>query len=247
MNSFYLKTNRIFTRLRKYSWLFILLVAFGGLWYPKLGLLMIPIMITLMVMGLVRGKYWCGNLCPHGSLFDYIILPISFNRKIPRGFSSILVRSLAFVWFCYMLIQRLIKVFEIWETTAFLDKLGYIFVMNYFIVTILGTSLAILINPRAWCTFCPMGTMEVLLYKLGKLLRITRHTDKKITISDPKLCLACGKCAQVCPVQLTPYLEFSANNQFDSEACIKCSTCVKNCPAHILSLESVKKQKKRVV
>lgn len=242
MNSFYLKTNRTFTHLRKYAWLFILLVAIGGLWYPKLGLLMIPIMITLIVMGLLRGKYWCGNICPHGSLFDLIILPISFNRKIPQAFSSILIRGLAFGWFCYMLIQRLIKVFQTWETITFWDQLGYIFVTNYFVVTILGTSLAILINPRAWCTFCPMGTMENLMYKLGKALNITQHTDKLITISDPKICRACGKCAQVCPIQLTPHLEFSAENQFNSEACIKCSTCVKHCPMKILSLQPVKKK-----
>jgi NAD(P)H-flavin reductase len=39
-------------------------------------------------------------------------------------------------------------------------------------------------------------------------------------------------------MQLTPYLEFNNNNQFDNEKCIRCSTCIVNCPAKILSLSS---------
>lgn len=236
MGKFYIKSNRIFTTLRKYAWLFILLVAFGGLWYPKLGLLMIPVMISLALIGFFKGKYWCGNLCPHGSLFDYIIMPISFNRNIPGAFKSNITKTLAFAWFSYMLVQRLAKVFTIFGTAPFLDKLGFIFVMNYLVVTILGTILAIFISPRAWCSFCPMGTMEVLSYKLGKLLKLNQNSDEKITAKRAEMCHTCAKCVRVCPMQLTPYQEFSEKNQFDNEACIRCSTCVENCPAGILSL-----------
>ncbi|HAE91579.1 MAG TPA: 4Fe-4S ferredoxin, partial [Tissierella sp.] len=38
MSNQYIKTNRTFTVIRKYGWLFTLLVAIGGLWEPKLGL-----------------------------------------------------------------------------------------------------------------------------------------------------------------------------------------------------------------
>lgn len=238
MGTFYIKTNRIFSSVRKYSWLFIPPVAFGGLWYPKLGLLMIPLMTTLAVMGFLKGKYWCGNLCPHGSLFDSIIMPISINTKIPSFLKSKIAMALAFTWFMYMLGGRLVKVMAIFGSASFLDKLGYIFVINYLIVTIVGTTLALLVSPRAWCSFCPMGTLEILSYKLGKLLRLNRATDEKVTVARTELCHSCGKCSRVCPMQLTPYLEFSDQNQFDSEACIRCSTCVKNCPAGILSLNN---------
>ncbi len=238
MDPFYIKTNRIFTPIRKYSWTFVFLVAFGGLWYPKLGLLMIPLMLSLAVLGFARGKYWCGNLCPHGSLFDSLIFPISPNRKIPGALKTRIAAALMFTWFMYMLISRLIKVFAIWGTTPFIDKLGYIFVVNYLMVTVLGTILALTISPRAWCSFCPMSTMQILAYKLGKLLKLNKNTDKKITAARTEMCHTCGKCSRVCPMQLTPYLEFNQNNQFDNEACIRCSTCVENCPAAILSLDS---------
>lgn len=238
MNSFYIKTNRVFTPIRKYSWLFVPIVAFGGLWFPKLGLLIIPLMLTLATFAFLKGKYWCGNICPHGSLFDFIIMPRGANRKIPAFMKHKLMAAAMFTWFMYMMISRLIKVFAIFGSASFLDKLGYVFVMNYFVVTIVGTILAFTISPRSWCNFCPMGTLEILTYKLGKLLRLNKRTDEKVTVASKEMCHTCGKCSRVCPMQLTPYLDFSDKNQFDSEACIRCSTCVNNCPAGILSLSN---------
>ncbi len=239
MSSIYINTNRIFTPIRKYAWLFLFLVAFGGLWYPKLGLLIIPVMLTLGVLGFFKGKYWCGNLCPHGSLFDRFIMPVSRNKKIPAFFRSRAMVVLAFSWFMYMLTQRLILVFGLWGATPFWDRLGYIFVMNYLMVTIVGTILAVLISTRTWCSFCPMGTFQILSYKLGKLMGVNKKTDKKVTVCSIEKCHTCGKCARVCPMQLNPYLEFTENNQLDHEMCIRCSTCVENCPAGILTLANI--------
>lgn len=241
MNNNYIKTNRIFTPLRKWSWFFILVVAFGGLWYPKLGLLMIPVMIVLPILGFAKGNYWCGNICPHGSLFDRFMLPISRNSNIPSWAKSKTTITLAFAWFMYMLGQRLMKVFAIWGTTAFIDKLGFIFVMNYLMVTLIGTALALLISPRTWCTFCPMSTVQKLFYKLGKALGLNKRSDEKVSITHPDMCHTCGKCSRVCPMQLKPYQHFSEKNQFDSEVCIRCSTCVENCPAKILYLDNEEK------
>ncbi|HHV72729.1 MAG TPA: 4Fe-4S binding protein [Clostridia bacterium] len=235
MKSYYLKTTRVFSPFRKYAWLFILLVAFGGLWYPKLGLLMIPMVIALALFGFFKEKYWCGNICPHGSLFDYLILPISANRKIPAFLKSKPVRYLAFGWFMFMLGSRLLKVLSLYETAPFLDRLGFIFVMNYFVVTMVGTILAFLISPRTWCSFCPMGTFQNIAYRVGRLLGIAQKTNRKVTITDPAKCINCAKCARVCPMQLTPYLEFSQSNQMSNDSCIACASCIENCPVKILA------------
>ncbi|MDD2630217.1 MAG: 4Fe-4S binding protein, partial [Limnochordia bacterium] len=58
------------TLWQQVTWLLMPIIALGGLYYHKLGLLLLPIMLTLIVLGVFRGKYWCGKLCPHGSLFD---------------------------------------------------------------------------------------------------------------------------------------------------------------------------------
>lgn len=238
MKKYFIKTNRTFTTIRKYGWLFTLLVAIGGLWEPKLGLLVIGIMAALTISSFFTGRYWCGNFCPHGSLFDRLIMPISLNKKIPKFLKSKPMIIGFFTFFMFNFSRKMIKVFSLWGTYSFIDKLGLLFVNTYLMVLIVGGLLAIFVNPRTWCQFCPMGSLQKLSHKLGTVLGVTKKTEKKITISNIDKCVSCGKCAKVCPFQLAPYKSFSEKNQFDDVDCIKCSTCVVNCPLKLLSLET---------
>jgi polyferredoxin len=158
----YQKTNRVFTKFKNYSWIMVPLIAIGGMYIPKLGLLLIPIMLTLIVLGFLKGKYWCGNLCPHGSLFDKFLLPLSPNGKIPSFLTSKYTKAAFFIFYMVMFSSRLLKAFASWGSMTFLDRLGFVFAANYLIPTIVGISLALFVNPRSWCAFCPMGTMEQL-------------------------------------------------------------------------------------
>lgn len=238
MNKNFIKTNRAFTAIRKYGWIMTMLIAIGGLWQPRLGLLVVFIMAGLSVTSFFTGRYWCGNICPHGSLFDSLILPISKNKKIPEFLKSKTMIIGFFIFFMFNFSRKVIKVFSLWESFNFLDKLGLLFVNTYLMVLIVGGALAIFLNSRTWCQFCPMGSLQKLSYRLGKTLGVAKKIEKKVTISDKDKCYGCGKCSKVCPFQLTPHLEFSDNNQFDDINCIKCSTCIENCPAKILSLET---------
>lgn len=238
--NYYIKTNRSFTKLRKYSWIFTLMVAIGGLWEPKLGLLVFLVMASLLVTAFFNGRYWCGNVCPHGSLFDNLILPVSRNKSIPAFLKSKWFILGFFVFFMFNFSRKILKAFTFWGTYDFLDKLGFVMVGTYLVVLIVGGLLALFAAPRTWCQFCPMGSMQKASHALGKLLGVAKKTEKKITVSSQDKCHKCGKCSRVCPVQLAPYQEFSGNNQFDNINCIKCATCVNNCPAGILSLENEK-------
>lgn len=238
--NYFIKTNRIFNPVRKYGWIVTVLIAIGGLWEPKLGLAVMLIMAGLIITSFFSGRYWCGNICPHGSLFDKIILPISTNRKIPSFLKSKPFIIAFFLFFMFNFIRKIINISQYWRTYDILDKLGALFSNTYIMVFIVGGALAIFLNSRAWCQFCPMGTMQKFSHSLGKKLGITKKTEKKITISDKKKCLQCRLCAKVCPFQLEPYKEFSDKNQFDNIDCIKCNTCVANCPVKILSLEKTR-------
>lgn len=238
--NYHIKTKRAFTSIRKYGWIFTVLVAIGGLWEPKLGLLVLFIMAGLTATAFFTGRYWCGNFCPHGSLFDVLLSPISLNKKIPSFLKSKVMIIGFFGFFMFNFSRKVLRVLKLWGSLQFLDRLGFVFVTTYLMVLIVGGLLALLVNPRVWCQFCPMGSIQKLSYSLGKALGVAKKTDKKVTISNTSMCHLCGKCSRVCPFQLTPYLEFSENNQFDNINCIRCSTCVENCPAAILSLATPK-------
>ncbi|NLM52223.1 MAG: 4Fe-4S binding protein [Firmicutes bacterium] len=235
MKTTYLKTNRLLTPLRKIAWIFTLLVGIGGFFYPKLGLLVIPVMLTLTLMAFFKGRYWCGNFCPHGSLFD-ALLPLSKNQKIPGFLKSKWFISAVFVFFAVNLTRKMLNAFAAIGTPSFWDQLGLVFVTTYLMVIVAGTLLSLFISSRTWCSFCPMGLIQTISAKLGKLLGAAAKTDVKISLSHPEVCRRCEKCAKVCPMQLKPYLCLPPTNQFTDAACIKCAVCTVNCPAGILQL-----------
>jgi len=234
--SFYINTNRSFSPVRKYIWILTIIIAIGGQFVPVLGLLVPFIMAALIIMSLFKGKYWCGNFCPHGSFFDNLLQPISRHVKIPGILRSPIVIVAAFLFFIYSFSTRFFHVYGMMGTAEFYERLGFIFANTYLVVLLIGGVLAVIINSRSWCQFCPMGTIQLIFYKLGKTLGINKNTDVRIVASHPELCHSCGKCARVCPMQLTPYLNFSPDHRFEDERCIRCHTCVNNCPAGILSI-----------
>ncbi len=231
------KESRTRTTIRQYGWIFVFLVAFGGLWLPRLGLLLIPMMLGLAMMGFFRGKYWCGNYCPHGSLFDAIILPLARNSQRPDRLASRPVIWGAFAIFMVGLVSRLTPVISEWGTVGFWDRLGYVFVFNYLVVTLVGSILGLTINARSWCSICPMGTFQSITYRLGTVTGLNTKTDRKIRVINPDHCKRCGKCTRVCPMQLTPYDSGDDEDGFNDDRCIRCGLCAEQCPFGVLQLD----------
>lgn len=243
MENFFIRAERVFTPIRKYAFIYTLLVAFAGLWFPRLGLTVLLVILSLVVLSFFKGRYWCGNFCAHGSLFDSALFRWSRNIKIPEFFKSPIFAWLFLAYFSYNIGTGLIRVSALWGTPMFFDRLGFIFVRSYLMVTIVGGTLALITSPRTWCNFCPMGMMQKGSYWLGKTLGVAKKFDQKITVANQDMCHTCGKCSRVCPMQLTPYVDFSDENQIDDSNCIRCSTCVENCPAGVLTLSTAAEAK----
>jgi len=194
-------------------------VLVGGWFYPVLGFF-IPL---CMVMGLAiagfRGRKWCDWFCPRGSFYDSCMAPLSPKKEIPRVLKNTPFRlgALAFL----MTVMGVNLVLR-WPS---LNKIGLFFVTLLSVTTGLGIVLALLIHPRTWCTFCPIGTLINLTSKKKYPLRI-----------DSNLCIDCRLCHEVCPVQISPYkFKKSGIAVVEDGDCLKCNLCVAVCPKKALS------------
>lgn len=242
-----IKAKRTFTKWREYGWILTFIIAFGGLYEPKLGLI-VPffIMTGLIFVSLFNGRFWCGNICPHGSLYDSLLLRFSRNENIPKILKSKILIAVVFILFGFRMTTKVYFVFSNFSNMELLDRFGLIFVSIYLVVLSISIPLGLIFSPRAWCQFCPMGTIQKIFSRLGTITSLSRNTNKNLTIINKDMCIKCGKCSRVCPMQLKPYLEFDEDNIFNDINCIKCNTCVKNCPKNILEIKNRKSNARKL-
>lgn len=198
-------------KITPYLGIIVLIVSIGGIFYPKLGFFLLVVFASLMIIAPFRGRWFCGNLCPRGSFVDFWLSPLSREIKIPAQFRSMKLRALIFVILMGFMIYRII------QTDGVVDRVGMVFVTLCIITTSIAILFGAIIAPRAWCSFCPMGTLQRAMGGKKYQLKV-----------DETLCIDCGKCQKVCPMQL------SANEIFDSPDCIKCARCVEACPKKAL-------------
>lgn len=179
-----------------YLWIWAIIyfiLGFFNILFAWLGMIDFLIPIFLAVFG--GDKWFCNNMCGRGQLFRVLgkDLKLSRNKPVPKWMTSKYFRYgfmvFFFVMFGNMLYQtwlvasgtgtlkEVIKIFWTfkvpwgWTYTAgtVSDWIAqYSFGLYSLMLTsaILGSIVMILYKPRAWCTFCPMGTMTQGICKL---------------------------------------------------------------------------------
>jgi len=195
----------------------VVLVVIGLGWkYPLLGFAVPVVMITGMIAALFRGRYVCGNLCPRGAFLDRVIRPLSPRRPIPDR-----LRSMALRWVLLVLLMGFM-VFRISRNPGDVRHWGHVFWLMCVVTTALAVVLGLLVHPRAWCAFCPSGTMQNVLGGGRRPLRI-----------DAQLCIDCKKCERVCPFGLL-IRQDKGVGALQTRDCLKCGECVAACPKDAL-------------
>lgn len=53
---------------------------------------------------------------------------------------------------------------------------------------------------------------------------------------DPKKCIGCGTCVQMCPVGAI-YFDENAKAVINNDVCIKCGTCEAVCPVNAINIK----------
>lgn len=202
-------------KITPYLGILVVIVSIAGLWYPVLGYFMLLVFGTLLAISPFRGRWFCGNLCPRGSFNDFWVGKISQNKKIPHVLRSFWIRVPIFLVMMGFMGYRLL------QTQGLFNQIGMIFVIMCLTTTTIAILLGLSINPRTWCTFCPMGTLQ---HILGK--------DRYQVKLDAEKCINCKKCDKVCPMQL------DVRNSLSKRDCIKCGRCVEVCPKAALAFEN---------
>lgn len=198
-------------KITPYLGIIVIIVSIGGIWYPKLGYFLLLVFATLFIISPFAGRWFCGNLCPRGSFNDFWLGKITLKKSIPKLFSSMWLRIPVFVLLMGFMIFRII------QTKGIIDKIGMVLVTMCIITTSIALILGIIISPRAWCTFCPMGTVQRFLG--GKKFQLKLDMNK---------CINCKLCHKACPMQLP------VNEILHKPDCIKCGRCIKACPKNAL-------------
>ncbi|MGB9132470.1 MAG: 4Fe-4S binding protein [Methanosarcina sp.] len=201
-------------KITPYLGALVLIVSIGGLWYPALGYFMLLIFAAIFLSSPFRGRWFCGNLCPRGSLVDFWVSKISKKKKIPAALRSMWVRLPIFFLLMGFMGYRIVNIVGALNT---FEKIGMVFVTMCLVTTAIAVLLGSYLSPRAWCSFCPMGTAQRLLG--GKRYQLQLAKEK---------CINCKKCEKICPMQLK-----ICENKTKSD-CIKCGRCVVVCPKDAL-------------
>lgn len=198
-----------------------------GYFYPVIGLLALICMIAPVAFAVKRGRWWCGNACPRGSMYDRLLSKYSPHRPIPKFVRTTGFRSFMVLFIFTMFGVQMYFAFGDW------NAMGRVFWNIILATTIVGVVLSFIYAPRTWCSFCPMGTLSSWVSP-KKLPAPDGFTN--IHVADTCQ-MKCKSCARVCPMQITPYDSRGLASGYMHTDCIKCGKCVAACPIKIMELK----------
>ena len=212
-------------------WILIAYLAIG-LFYPAIGIIALICMIAPVAFAVKRGRWWCGNACPRGNMYDRLLAKYSPHRPIPE-----FVRTRGFRTFMVMFIFTVFGV-QMYFAWGDWNAVGRVFWTIILVTTIVGVVLSFSYAARTWCSFCPMGTLSSWVSP-KKMPLPEGFTNIHVSSTCQ---MKCKSCARVCPMQLTPYDCRGDENGYLHTDCIKCGKCVTACPIKIMELTQKRDQ-----
>ena len=211
------KTQR---KITQYSVLTIIFLTLGLGWkFPIIGFSVPIVMLTGTIVGIFKGRFICGNLCPRGSFFDRIVSLWNQKRTIPGW-----MRDMRFRWSLFIVLMSLMA-FRLSQQPFSIDHWGHAFWQLCVITTVIGLVLGSIYHPRTWCAFCPMGMLQNVLGGAKHALHI-----------DAASCKSCRLCEKKCPMALSIVVHKEAG-KVNHRDCLKCAECIHACPTKALSLK----------
>ena len=136
--------------------LIILAIGVGGFFQPLTGLALPLLILTAAVSSRFKRRIFCSRVCPRSRILPYL-KPVSRMRSVPGLFHNRKFRQLlcGAVMLCsIMQFVRMVPDLQGFRT------LGSFFWILCLVTLTAAVLLGILYKPAAWCTVCPMGTLQ---------------------------------------------------------------------------------------
>jgi len=189
---------------------------------------------TILLLGVLVGRLFCGWVCPFGFLMDMLhkipspkfTMP-GWTRYLKYGVLGLTVVALPFVFgestqwsFCRVCPASALQVTI---PNILLGSYGEIEFIMILKLAILATVVVLAImSSRSFCkAFCPIGAM----------LAPFNYISFWVVKNPKPLCTGCTKCDRACPSGLTPSRNIQAGLPANRTAdCIVCHDCRKACP-----------------
>ena len=193
------------------------------------------VLLSLFILAMFLGRFWCGWLCPCGGMQD--LIGMIFKKKTQRGTLDTLKVVIFIFWFgaivlLYIFAGGILSVNLHYQLDNGINGLfPGMFYVSFIIIAILVIITAIY-GSRSFCRYiCPVGVF----------LKFGKDTGRKLKIPQigiafhSRSCTNCGKCTQSCPmgVWVVKPNTFGTN----SPNCINCFVCSDACRTGSLRLE----------
>lgn len=175
----------------------------------------------MLLFGAVAGRFWCGWICPFGTLQDYAYKLPTYKLRIPHAATYtryvflvggvfvipyLYTTASNFFWCQYCPAGRI-------EAGIYAKFVAPAWPETWRFLVLIGFVIFIIAAQRGFCrVFCPLGAIFGLCNKIS-LWRITLSGEN---------CKSCGVCKKTCPVDHAIY------ESPDSPDCIRCLDC-KDC------------------